>query len=95
MFTLKYKNYIFNIYIIFIKGEIKVKNSPKKFLIKFMIFIFLINIFSITYAAYQFVKTYVIDNGYLYQNNDGITVKEFKEQKIFQIFKYTIKQESY
>ncbi len=57
------------------------KKSPKKFLIKFMIFIFLINIFSITYAAYQFVKTYVIDNGYLYQNNDGITVKEFKEQK--------------
>ena len=56
------------------------KKSPKKFLIKLMMFIFIINIFSVTYAAYQFVKTYVIDNGYLYQNADGMTVKEFKEQ---------------
>ena len=56
------------------------KKSPKKFLIKIMMFIFIINIFSVTYAAYQFVKTYVIDNGYLYQNADGMTVKEFKEQ---------------
>ena len=71
---------IYLIYIIFIKGEIKVKKSPKKFLIKLMMFIFIINIFSVTYAAYQFVKTYVIDNGYLYQNADGMTVKEFKEQ---------------
>ncbi len=56
------------------------KKSPKKILIKIMMFIFIINIFSVTYAAYQFVKTYVIDNGYLYQNADGMTVKEFKEQ---------------
>ena len=55
------------------------KRGSKKFLIKMLMFVFITSAFTVTYATYQFIKTYVIDNGYLYQNSDGITVREFKE----------------
>ena len=55
------------------------KKSSKKFLIKVMMFVFITNVISVTYAAYLTIKTYVIDNGYLYQNNAVMTVKDFKE----------------
>ena len=54
--------------------------SLKMFFIKLIIFIFVVSIFSMTYAAYEFLKIYVIDNGYLYQKNNGMTVEEYKEK---------------
>ena len=56
------------------------KKYSTKIWVEIIIFILIINILSIVYASYNIIKTYIIDNGYLYKENDGITVEEYKEK---------------
>ena len=55
------------------------ESNKKKILVNIIIFGLTISFFSITYAGFNFIKTYVIENGYLYQEKYGKTVQEFKE----------------
>ena len=56
------------------------KKSKKKFFVNIITFGLVASIFSITNAGFNFIKTYIIDNGYLYQERYGATVREFKEK---------------